>query len=321
MAYFLSPCFSPALSREKGGESQRAGERKKVHKCPAPLTNIGRCFRIVKYQNRAAAKHTGIQTGRPQNTGRRRHHPKQGDSRKPETERKKQSVGDKDGTGAGKRNAGQRRRDRGGEKEERETEGMRAKAWRHFWLVVRHRHKVLAHCARCGILWRGLVHDLSKFSPTEFIESARYYTGTRSPIGVCRRERGVSLAWLHHKGRNKHHIEYWVDDDCETQPRMPYPYAVECVCDKLAATKTYAGKNYNEQMPLAHWLCYGCHVRGNPRNLAFVEQVFRDLAEHGEDFILRKRYMQDTYRRIMEEPDGKAQESGNPPENDTRPGT
>ena len=83
----------------------------------------------------------------------------------------------------------------------------------HTALVMRHKWGVLRNCARCGILWRGLVHDLSKFTPTEFFESVRYYQGNRSPIGVCRRERGVSLAWLHHKGRNKHHIEYWFDGD------------------------------------------------------------------------------------------------------------
>ena len=80
--------------------------------------------------------------------------------------------------------------------------------FKHFALVVRHKHKVFINCAKCGIPLRGLLHDLSKFSPTEFFESARYYKGFRSPIGVCRREKGVSLAWLHHKGRNKHHLEY-----------------------------------------------------------------------------------------------------------------
>ena len=71
----------------------------------------------------------------------------------------------------------------------------------------------------------------------------------------------MSRAWLHHKGRNKHHIEYWLDPDCKVTPMMPYKYAVECVCDKLAATKTYNGKNYQPQMALQHWEKYGkCRV-------------------------------------------------------------
>lgn len=170
--------------------------------------------------------------------------------------------------------------------------------FRHFCLVCRHRHLVLVHCAKCGILWRGLLHDLSKFSPAEFFESVKFYQGNRSPIAVCRRERGVSMAWLHHKGRNKHHIEYWLDGDCPVTPVMPYVYAVECVCDKLAATKTYNGKNYTEDKPLAHWLRYGNKVEGNPATMAFVTKVFEDVAAKGEKYVLNPEYMKTTYAQI-----------------------
>lgn len=171
-------------------------------------------------------------------------------------------------------------------------------AFRHLLLVGRHRRKVLVHCAKCGILWRGLVHDLSKYSPEEFFESAKYYRGNRSPIGICREENGFSYAWLHHKGRNKHHLEYWTDPECKVQPLMPYLYAVECVCDKLAATKTYAGKNYKEDMALAHFLKYGNKVDCNPDTLRFIERCFTDLRDHGEKFILNPAYMKKTYREI-----------------------
>ena len=170
--------------------------------------------------------------------------------------------------------------------------------FKHLSLVLRHKSKVLSHSAMCGILWRGLVHDLSKFSPTEFFESAKYYQGTYSPIVACRRERGVSRAWLHHKGRNPHHLEYWLDSECEVTPMMPYAYAVECVCDKLAATKTYRGKDYKPSDALAHWERIGCKVEGNPRTMKFLETVFRDLAEHGEKYVLNKKYMKKTYGRI-----------------------
>lgn len=172
--------------------------------------------------------------------------------------------------------------------------------FKHFFLVIRHKNKVLANCAKCGILWRGIVHDLSKFSPQEFFESVRYYQGNRSPIGVCRRETGMSLAWLHHKGRNKHHIEYWLDPDCEVTPMMPYKYAVECVCDKIAATKTYNGKNYTQDKPLWHWEKYGNKVNGNPKTMEFITKVFTDLAEQGEKAVLNKRYMKATFSRICE---------------------
>ena len=170
--------------------------------------------------------------------------------------------------------------------------------FKHAFLVFRHKNKVLINCAKCGILWRGLVHDLSKFSPTEFFESVKYYQGNRSPIGVCRRATGVSNAWLHHKGRNKHHIEYWLDPDCAVTPVMPYKYAVECVCDKIAATKIYNGKSYTPDKALWHWEKYGNKVNGNPETMKFIEKVFTDLAKNGEKYVLNKKYMKKTYKEI-----------------------
>lgn len=170
--------------------------------------------------------------------------------------------------------------------------------FKHLALVSRHKWRVFVNCAKCGLVWRGLVHDLSKFSPTELFESVKYYQGDRSPIGVCRRENGMSLAWLHHKGRNKHHIEYWTDPECRIQPLMPYRYAVECVCDKLAATRVYAGKNYSPDLPMIHWKKYGDKAGGNPMTMAFVEAVFADVQKHGEGYVLNKKYMKDKYREI-----------------------
>ncbi len=171
--------------------------------------------------------------------------------------------------------------------------------FKHTALVIRHRHKVFIHCYKCGIPFRGLIHDLSKFSPQELFESVKYFQGNRSPIGACRRATGVSYAWLHHKGRNKHHIEYWLDPDCEIQPLIPYKYAVECVCDKLAATKTYAGKKkYHEGLALEHWQRYGCKAPGNPKSMEFIEKVFTDLRDLGEKNVFNKKYMKKTYNEI-----------------------
>ncbi len=172
------------------------------------------------------------------------------------------------------------------------------KMFKHLCLVTRHRWAVLCNCTKVGLFFRGLVHDLSKFSPQEFFESARYYQGNRSPIGVSRRTTGMSYAWLHHKGRNKHHIEYWLDPECSVTPLMPYKYAVECICDKLAATRTYAGKNYDTELPLKHWQRYGNKVNGHPKTMAFIEKVFIDVKEHGEGYVLNKRYMKSTYEKM-----------------------
>lgn len=175
----------------------------------------------------------------------------------------------------------------------------------HTALVLKHKHRVFINCVKCGIPFRGIIHDLSKFSPTEFFESVRYYQGNRSPIGVCRREKGVSLAWLHHRGRNKHHIEYWYDKDCKVIPMMPYKYAVECICDKLAATRTYAGKSYDTSLPLLHWERYGCLAEGNPKTMRFIEKAFIDVRDMGESAVLNKKYMKASYRLICESDDEK----------------
>lgn len=171
---------------------------------------------------------------------------------------------------------------------------------KHTFLVMRHKWRVFINCTKCGLPWRGFVHDLSKFSPTEFFESVKYYQGDRSPIGVCRRETGMSQAWLHHKGRNRHHIEYWLDPECQIQPKMPYKYAVECVCDKLAATRVYAGKGYSSDLPLLHWEKYGCKVNGNPDTMRFIEEVFIDVKHHGEKHVLNKKYMKKKYREVCQ---------------------
>ena len=175
---------------------------------------------------------------------------------------------------------------------------MLKKFFGHITLVTKHRARVFTNCVACGLFWRGLVHDLSKFSPAEFFESVKWYQGNRSPIGACRRATGMSRAWLHHKGRNKHHIEYWLDGDCPETPLMPYQYAVECVCDKLAATKTYAGKSYTHDMPLDHWYKYGNKVNGNPKTMKFIEQVFIDVKEHGDKHVLNKKYMKHKFKEI-----------------------
>ena len=65
---------------------------------------------------------------------------------------------------------------------------------KHFRTITRHRHKVIAHCAKAGILWQGLRHDLSKYSPTEFIPGAKYYQGNRSPNEKERELYGYSKA-------------------------------------------------------------------------------------------------------------------------------
>jgi hypothetical protein len=107
-----------------------------------------------------------------------------------------------------------------------------------------------------GLFWQGLTHDLSKYSPTEFCQGAKYYQGTRSPNAAEREENGYSKAWMHHKGRNRHHYEYWTDMNPQTgryeSVPMPRKYLAEMVMDRIAASKTYEGKAYTDGSPLAY---------------------------------------------------------------------
>ena len=128
------------------------------------------------------------------------------------------------------------------------------KAWKHFVTITRHRFLVRRGCWKVGLIWQGLTHDLSKYSPTEFLVGARLYQGTRSPNAAERDEKGYSEAWMHHKGRNRHHYEYWTDMSRATgryeAVPMPRKYLVEMVMDRIAACRVYQGNAYTDASAL-----------------------------------------------------------------------
>ena len=129
---------------------------------------------------------------------------------------------------------------------------------KHFRTITKHRHLVMRGCFRVGLYWQGLCHDLSKYSPSEFWQGAKYWQGTRSPNAGAREDVGYSTAWMHHKGRNKHHYEYWTDLNPTTKQYeavpMPTRYMVESVMDRIAACKTYHGSTYRDSDPLDYLL-------------------------------------------------------------------
>ena len=159
--------------------------------------------------------------------------------------------------------------------------------WKHFRTITKHRHKVISHCFRAGIGWQGLFHDLSKYTPVEFSEGRRHYLGTRSPNERARELYGHSLAWMHHKGRNKHHYEYWTDVDLKSKQyvpiEMPLRYVTEMFCDRVAASKIYQGDKYTDRSALDYFL------RGNAKNIMhpntadLLESWLRMLDERGEE--------------------------------------
>ena len=125
-----------------------------------------------------------------------------------------------------------------------------SKLFKHLKTVGKHRRAVRRLCFKCGLYWQGLTHDLSKYSHIEFWPQVKRWTGTCSPIDIEIKEKGYSAAWLHHKGRNPHHFEYWLDPAHNIPPaRMPMKYLAEMFCDRVAASKTYLGKAYTPDAP------------------------------------------------------------------------
>ena len=125
----------------------------------------------------------------------------------------------------------------------------------HLKTIIKHKFWVWYYMWKCGRGWQGLWHDMSKFSPVEFWEGVKYYSGTRSPIDACKEENGVSMAWMHHKGRNPHHYEYWQDNfDKGGHPvEMPWKYKVEMLCDYLGAARAYMGKSFTYKAEYEWW--------------------------------------------------------------------
>ena len=174
---------------------------------------------------------------------------------------------------------------------------------KHFKTITKHRHMVIRHCKKAGIFWQGLRHDLSKYTPIEFRPGMLYYQGTRSPNEKERELFGYSGAWLHHKGRNRHHFEYWTDYDPVTkhlQPiKMPTRYLVEMVCDRIAASKIYMADQYTDHHPLDYFM------RGKPTRMIHpetsdaLESLLTMLAEQGEDatFAYIRRMLREEKRK------------------------
>lgn len=155
----------------------------------------------------------------------------------------------------------------------------------HLKTITRHKIKVMTLCFRCHLFKQGLLHDLSKYSPVELKMGFHYYQGYRSPIDAEKEEKGYSLGWLHHKGRNKHHWEYWLDNskDGVIALRMPKEYALEMFCDCVAASMIYKGKDYNDRSALDYFEG-GRKVRlMHSETDALLTYLFNYLASNGLD--------------------------------------
>lgn len=159
----------------------------------------------------------------------------------------------------------------------------------HWKTVRKHRKIVRKLCFKCGLYWQGLTHDLSKYSLTEFWNGVKFYTGTKSPHVGERAAYGYSKAWLHHKGRNKHHADYWLDirPNGQTGPvEMPYKYLAEMICDRIAASMIYLGDKYTDSSPLEYYLSHMDENDFDYHTRQRLEWHLKYLAEHGLDLTM-----------------------------------
>lgn len=146
---------------------------------------------------------------------------------------------------------------------------------------------VMKNCFRCGLYWQGLTHDLSKLAPVEFWAGAKYWQGTCSPNNAQRQAEGYSAAWLHHKGRNKHHLEYWIDYASNKTGlggmKMPLRYVCEMVCDRVAASRIYLGDQYTDASPWEYYERSKNHYLMHPETRALLEKLLKMVRDLGQD--------------------------------------
>ena len=165
------------------------------------------------------------------------------------------------------------------------------KPFSHFKTITWHRWLVRQGCFRVGLYWQGLIHDLSKYSPTEFFIGARYYQGNRSPNAAEREDKGFSEAWMHHKGRNRHHYEYWTDMNKATRlyesVPMPRKYLAEQVMDRRAACIVYQGKDYTPGSALAYFMKSRERELMHPQTRQEMEYILTMLRDKGEKETFR----------------------------------
>ena len=181
-----------------------------------------------------------------------------------------------------------------------------ANAIGHLRTINRHKWEVMKNCFRVGLYRQGLLHDLSKYSPAEFRTGVLYYRGYRSPNSIERLETGISPAWLHHKGRNRHHFEYWIDYDLENKGemigcRMPYRYVAEMFCDRVAASKVYKGKDYRQDGPWEYFQPTKDSRYIHPETRKELSELLWMLKEEGEERTFR--WLRQEIRRRKRERD------------------
>jgi len=155
---------------------------------------------------------------------------------------------------------------------------------RHKWFVFR------AGLMTGAPLWRLIIHDWSKFLPSEWFPYVHYFHQTKdekwnewadantrygcaeaAPHGHFASER-FSVAWLHHQNRQPHHWQYWclIQDDGQVAALpMPEKFVREMVADWAGAGRAITGK-----WEVMQWYKENKHImKMHPDTRALTEKV------------------------------------------------
>ena len=133
---------------------------------------------------------------------------------------------------------------------------------KYLWYLLRHKWYVFVECCKMGMPIMGILHDWSKFRPSEFIPYAKHFFGPGRSIHTGRNKQGYykptntgdpafDRAWFWHAKRNKHHWQYWCVPEAgqEAIPQdIPLKYIKEMVCDWHGAAKAQ-----NSQSTVEEW--------------------------------------------------------------------
>lgn len=161
----------------------------------------------------------------------------------------------------------------------------------HLSTILHHKNLVRHYCFKAGLYKQGIMHDWSKYNPIEFFAGVKYYQGgKRSPNFAEKEDKKYSSAWLHHKGRNKHHFEYWIDYDVDGNStilagmKMPVKYVAEMFCDRVAASRIYNKDNYKDSDPLDYYIKGLGHYIMHPETDELLHNLLKMLADKGEEY-------------------------------------
>ena len=191
-------------------------------------------------------------------------------------------------------------------------QGKIVRLFKHLQVITRHKYYVAKYCFKFHLYYRGIFHDMSKYSSAELFPSAHYFTGSMSPQVRERQDYdGYSYMSVHHCCRNSHHYQYHVDftESKILVIAMPYKDVIEMVCDSLAASIVYAGKeNYNRTIPYAY---FKEHMNGyamHPATKAFLLYVFKEYElndfKNLKNSILTNKYQEfiNMYSKVFQIP-------------------